>query len=554
MQKGKEMKRFSKVAALLMAVLMFGLATCSASAYMFPYSIEYTQSGMSMLTSPLDSSTRSIPVYNNSKLEGSKIGTIYGTDDVTILGFNQASKTLYVKYPIANGKYKYGYVDQKYFSKGDLSGGYSIAVKANGNIQVWAYDNGSRTRGTVFSGDVFYIVYSGKRFARNVQIIYPAACGWKIGFCDFADLEAAKCRAVGSSQTIADGNYKIYLGEDNSMKYAVDADGSYLGNGKYDVHCWEALDIPAQTFEFKHVGNGKYTITCKKNGCVLAASGTSAGATLIARPSKGDDLEKWFVFKTGEGNRYVIFNVATGLAMDTMNYCFENGSDELQWWYNGQSCIIASPSQTVRVSKENLPYLQQNTDPWYGYHYNWKGGSGKNLAESGCGVFALLNAIEAMTARQLTKDDVVIVRNYAEASGDRYNGGTNKSLASHIAAEYGDYFGFYVSDIISDDCNTTSKRQNAISKIDQTLYDGGAVYFSVETSTGGHVVTLVDIRERNGETQYLLVDSYVLDSDNHPGTLTAWCTMDCYMRLYPENTDKVIRIKTYGGFYFLMPK
>ena len=347
-----------KTFALILAVLaLFAALALPVGAYMYPYESSATTGGMKIVCSPLDKNTRTIPVYSSASMT-SRTGYIYGTDNVTILGMS--GKTLYVEYPGSGGVMRRGYCEQKYFSKADLNGGYSLAMKATtGNLTVYKYATGSETRGTVFTGETFYLVFfpaDRQNGLARAQIIYEAAAGWKMGFVTLRDFETCgHCRAVGCSQTIPDGTYVLRLGNGN---YAVDGDGDRLARDVAQCHVWSRIaNLPAQTVTVKHLGNGQYRITFG-NGLVLDQQyATMDTSTLVAQTWNGGDNQKWYIFYGGDG-RWVIFNVNSGLALDVCNYDFNNGTDILAWFYNGQSVQITTTDGRVVTPTSAAPVLE----------------------------------------------------------------------------------------------------------------------------------------------------------------------------------------------------
>ena len=333
MMNAKMMKTLrKKVTPLFLAALMLlgtvVTVTPEASAYMYPCS---NPASMSIKTYPQDANTRSIPAYGSSSLSGSKVGTVYGTDLITILGAE--GDALRVSFP-AGSRTKEGWIKASYVSPANLNGSHSLAMRAGGKIPVYRYETGSATIGSISRGDTVYLCYAGlDHESGRAQFIYPlSGGGWKMGWCSFADIGNNWFRACGGSQTINDGVYFVNVSSTHRM------DG--MGPNE-NVHVWEKLNVDQQKVRITHQGGGIYHIQFLHNGTYLDQQyATQDSSTLLAHPGNGGTNQDWYIADLGSG-RYGFFNVCSGLGLDV--YCYRtrsNDADILAYAYNGQAVTL----------------------------------------------------------------------------------------------------------------------------------------------------------------------------------------------------------------------
>lgn len=315
-----------RLLSLILLLSMVLTAILPASAYMYPAS---NIGSLSIVCYPLDSSSRNITAYSSSGMTA-KVGTVYGTDRITILA--AAGTAVKVRFPVSGGT-KEGWIPVSAVSKGALNTGYSLAMRAGGAVTVYRYETGSSTLGSISANDTIYLVYAGTDHTNGrCQFIYPVGSTWKMGWVNFSDLDKYDFRATGCSQTVRDGEYKIYV----SGTHCVDGDAP-----DNNVHVWEALDVPQQTVTIVHRGNGKYTVQFKHNGLYLdQQGGVQQSSTLWGYPYNGTAAQLWYIADLGNG-RWALFNVNSGLALDVQYYrTTSNNADIMAYHYNGQSVTL----------------------------------------------------------------------------------------------------------------------------------------------------------------------------------------------------------------------
>lgn len=196
----------------------------------------------------------------------------------------------------------------------------------------------------------------------------------------------------------------------------------------------------------------------------------------------------------------------------------------------------------------------QTQDKWaddtYGFDSEGKAASFYNSA---CGVFALANAISAVTGRRLSDNDVREIAAFSVQEGYRVNGsGTKLTLVTGYAEQFGTELGFRAGEPLF-----YSKGGNAdvIRSINNVLDAGGALVFSVKSSSGGHIMAIVNRRlNSDGQSEYLLLDSYASSNRLGKGVNEGWVTMDAELDLKTDSGKTIVTKAGSGfGFYPLYP-
>ncbi len=152
----------------------------------------------------------------------------------------------------------------------------------------------------------------------------------------------------------------------------------------------------------------------------------------------------------------------------------------------------------------NLRLYNQSCPEWtHPYAYAGDGGDpGENLHDSGCGVFATAHLIDWVTG---VKIDVEELADFSSANGGRGDDGTDRPalLAAMQKA------GRLTAAGLRYDFDGLLNDHEALW---ETMTAGGCALCNLRV---GHIVALVDWRERNGERQLLVIDSS-RDSMNPP--------------------------------------
>jgi hypothetical protein len=323
----------AKLMSLLLAIVMvIPIATVSAGAVMYPAD----PNNMSIQTYTLGGGNAS--AYSDANLS-SRIGAIYSTDRITITA--ASGNAVRVVYPVSGGS-KTGWIPVSAVSKGSLNTGYSLAIKAACSAPLYRHASGGETIGTVAAGDVCYVVFADNNRA---QAIMPTQSGFKMGWIDFANMDAAEWRAVGGGRTIPDGKYKIYV----SSNHCVDGAG-----GDNDVHVWETLNVPQQDVQIRYCGNGQYSVQFCHSGLYMDVCGASSQAANVwSYQGNGSAAQRWYIADLG-GGRYEFFAACSGLCLDVAyGNVNSNGAEIDTWRWHGQSVSFSggqSASQSTAMS------------------------------------------------------------------------------------------------------------------------------------------------------------------------------------------------------------
>ena len=137
-----------------------------------------------------------------------------------------------------------------------------------------------------------------------------------------------------------------------------------------------------------------------------------------------------------------------------------------------------------------------------GVHKHKTGCSHKDyyIGRSGCGVFAVVNSINYLTGIVLNPIEVA---NWAVSAGHRKPGATYATLYKAAAEKYGEQCGVYYKKAIS------KVKTSGISELRESLLAGDVAILGVNSSTGGHIIAVVNCRKTgNNNYEYLVFDSY----------------------------------------------
>lgn len=221
------MKPIKKISASTLAVL--SLAACMAVPLsdIIPMTTQYSgliafNANAASIRKCYTINNENTPVYGNKSLSGSKIGTIYGSDEVTV--YEVYDKASYVGYPTANGEKK-GWIKTSAIL---LSTGVKT-VKSSGKFTSYKRSTtSSGSYGAVYLADSVTIL--GEKNSM-VQIKYPVSGGYKYAFCTKADAQkflayntatiSYKCHVqdVGDMQAVSNGATCGTIGRGLRMEY-----------------------------------------------------------------------------------------------------------------------------------------------------------------------------------------------------------------------------------------------------------------------------------------------------------------------------------------------
>ena len=164
-----------------------------------------------------------------------------------------------------------------------------------------------------------------------------------------------------------------------------------------------------------------------------------------------------------------------------------------------------------------------------------------DVAKSGCGVVALANAIHYLTGYDFTYPDIEDIAQFAISSGDRKSfEGTKKTLAKNLAnSNLGSKYKFTTGE------QYRVKNENfseVRAQINDCLDNNGAIYFSVTSSDGGHIMCIVNRRiTATGISEYLVLDSYPSSNRLGSGVSWKWCELTDDLDIKVGNREIITR-------------
>lgn len=150
-------------------------------------------------------------------------------------------------------------------------------------------------------------------------------------------------------------------------------------------------------------------------------------------------------------------------------------------------------TKEITCGARTLRFCNQRSRDWthlYEYERN-----GSTLSNAGCGVFALVHAIEWMHGIRLEPEAVA---DYSVACGGRGDDGTDRPVMLHgmMTGGFAGQYGFrYEEDGLLNDHEQLWQHMKA----------GNTALCNLRV---GHIVALVDCREIEGRRQLLAIDSY----------------------------------------------
>lgn len=148
----------------------------------------------------------------------------------------------------------------------------------------------------------------------------------------------------------------------------------------------------------------------------------------------------------------------------------------------------------LHLEGRELTFFNQRCHAWT-YPYAWEN-NGSTLANAGCGIFALCHCTQWLTGRE---ENPEFWADFSCANGGRGDDGTDRPALLHAlqASCEAAHLGFrYEEDGLRNDLDT----------LWQHLYEKRGV--AMCNLRVGHIVALLEAREKNGRRQLLAVDSY----------------------------------------------
>ena len=157
--------------------------------------------------------------------------------------------------------------------------------------------------------------------------------------------------------------------------------------------------------------------------------------------------------------------------------------------------IITGKSINLNYRGKNLTVLNQRSRLWT-HPYDYRTPQKATLSSAGCGVFSICHCGQWLTGKSFDPDELA---DFSMANGGRGDDGTDRPalLSAMEKGGLAKSFGFhYEYDGLRND--------KAILQ-EHLLHGRGAALCNLRA---GHIVALVDARNRTGDTQFLVIDPY----------------------------------------------
>ncbi len=149
----------------------------------------------------------------------------------------------------------------------------------------------------------------------------------------------------------------------------------------------------------------------------------------------------------------------------------------------------------IVYGERHLRIMNQRSKKW-SYPYDHETAPSDTLSSAGCGLFSLCHAVEWMHDIRI---DPERLSDFAREKGGRGDDGTDRPALLHALMAQGEAarMGFrYEEDGLRNDLDVLWNH----------IHEGKGV--SLCNIRAGHIVTLVDSRIKDGENQFLVIDSY----------------------------------------------
>ncbi len=157
---------------------------------------------------------------------------------------------------------------------------------------------------------------------------------------------------------------------------------------------------------------------------------------------------------------------------------------------------VTGREMIIDYQGRQLRFLNQRSRDWsYPYAYAADPNSHENLHDAGCGIFSIAHCVEWMNGRRINVESLA---DFACATGGRGNDGTDRPalLASMMEHGLAAQMGFaYAGDGLLNDNELLWRHMLA----------GNTALCNLRV---GHIVSLVDVREFQGQRRLLVIDSY----------------------------------------------
>lgn len=157
--------------------------------------------------------------------------------------------------------------------------------------------------------------------------------------------------------------------------------------------------------------------------------------------------------------------------------------------------MVTGKSINVVCQGKNMTVYNQRSRLWV-HPYDYQTPQKATLSSAGCGVFSVCHCGQWLTGSVFSPEELA---DFSMANGGRGDDGTDRPalLAAMMREGWAARFGFrYEMDGLRNDIDTLQ---------DHLLRHRGVALCNLRV---GHIVSLMDARERAGEIQVLVIDSY----------------------------------------------
>lgn len=247
-------------------------------------------------------------VYNRSTTSSMTIGTVYSTDDITVL--QEDGTWYYIQYPITGG-YKRGYVPK--------STVVAVAAEPTGNFEV--------VNSTTISGWAW--ISTSPNTAIQVHIyITNTETGARIGKALIANQYRADLAAAGIGNGYHAFSYAVDWNDFPVGTYTVEAYGiggsnPALPNSPRSYNLTSSTCFSNGTYRIKNVNSSKYLNVYN--------SGTSSGTNVNQYSWYGGINQQWQVTGIGDGCHMIVPRHTNDEALGVDNNYTSNGSNISIW-------------------------------------------------------------------------------------------------------------------------------------------------------------------------------------------------------------------------------
>lgn len=231
--------------------------------------------------------------YTSTSLT-TKVGTIYGSDELSILGvYNTNNGVVFkVRYPISNGT-KNGYIS----SSKVLVSTNAKTRYATKKITTYRRNSTSNTYGSISANDEVLVLGTKGSFT---QVRYPVSGGYKFAWITNSDANSY----LKTYSTISNGIYTFNTALKSNMM--LDVYNNQTANGT-NVQIYQSNGENSQKFRVTSVGSGWYKITNAVSGKALDVAGgrKGSGVNVQMYTYNGSDAQLWRFYSAGNGYYYI---------------------------------------------------------------------------------------------------------------------------------------------------------------------------------------------------------------------------------------------------------